>query len=353
MISRKNIKLSAILAFGSLASVAATNPSGCGGGYDDYYTGPSAACSYIPHGVVSNGSTLTDACRTALLASFGDKFDSSWSTAPTGLQDRVLEAFQGIIGYPRAFPPQNKILGTAPTDSSGNIIAGAIPLVFYTIYQESDNPNQAVFNYILNQVDLIKYVAPDAENELFGALYGYETPQHPLHWDLRVINVFDGYSSAPDIGIPAYHMTTLIHEARHGDGQYHEVCPSYSRYAGVIECDPQLNYSHGIEVADMVFMLHGGAVPDKNGNVALTPSDVETIGGNLCDSINNFITNKYDALANWCTTNPHPTYAQIMAAEGLSSSASQPATSPAPQTSPSPGPIGGNGGTACGLPVCL
>ena len=122
---------------------------------------------------------LTPECLSALLQVI--PYDAtSWATAPAGMQDRVTEAFQAIIAYPLAVSPTDtQFLGTQPA------LAGAIPVAFFNIYQEYPNPNQALFNYILNHADQIVY---GGNNPALDAMYSASAPP-----EVRTIFIYQSF----------------------------------------------------------------------------------------------------------------------------------------------------------------
>lgn len=231
---------------------------------------------------------LTPECRTALLGVI--PYDSTWATAPTGMQDKVTEAFQAIIAYPLLVDPNDsKYLGTSPQ------IAGAIPLAFYDIYQEYPNPNQSLFNYILTHTDVITY---GGNNNNIDASYVPSVTSEP-----RKITIFEGFWNQgwwqEKYRNPFLRASTLAHEARHGDTILHLLCePSYNNEsASSWECDPELQGPYGFAGTYMKFLIHGsGTCATPGCTPPISQWNVWEAGWEMCIAARNRINNRYPEL---------------------------------------------------------
>jgi hypothetical protein len=235
----------ALFAFGMLAS------SACGN--QDPYSQIAASCNYK---VASLGqyqtnetmvkTTLTADCKAALEAVL--PFDNlSFDQAPAGMKDKVMEAFQALIAYPLAI--QNRaFFGVSSPD------AGMISLALSRILEESSNPNQAVFNDIVNQIDLIDF---DPTDQGTSAQYNEHFALKVRH--MTVYNSFWNQNNMLDHFIdPFYRASTLVHEARHGDGIPHVPCASTSDVTG-FNCDNEFVGAYGAGISYLHFLLQGNA----------------------------------------------------------------------------------------------
>lgn len=204
---------------------------------------------------------LTPECKAALESVI--PYDGSWDDAPAGLKDKVSEAFQALIAYPLAIPEENTLLGARPR------YMGAIPQAHLDIFREYENPNQSIFNYVLNQIDTLKY-APTGDN-LQNAQY---VPAASLGgW--REMTVFDAFWDKDGVlGTfvdPFTRAGTLVHEARHGDGILHVPCAAATQREG-FTCDADLTGPYGFEVSYLHFLLQGSGRCEGAGCKPLLPN---------------------------------------------------------------------------------
>ena len=258
----------------------------------DYYTQVVTPCNYLQApGTYTSKLTAAGApaaqirpdCKTALEKIL--PFDSSWVTAPDGAKDKVTEAFQAILAYSLALPPQDMILNVAPY---------SIPLWHLTLFQSEETPQKSIFNHIVNLVQTITYSAVVGAN--FTAQY---TPKVDLGGLLTISSLFasqDGEYTGSFV-----RAATIIHEARHGDGYFHSQCPP-DVANGIFECDPELAGPYGIEVTYYQMLLQA------NGNkTAIAPSplsdiDIGQIGTNMCANLQQMIQLEPEDLATLVTT---------------------------------------------------
>ncbi len=248
-------------------------------------------CDYRLEGgtpVVPNGdpalveSTLRPECKEALEVIL--PFDESWTSAPAGLKNRVLEAFQILIGYPLAFPPDNKLLGAAPNAIPTQHVAifapDRLPDTYGPAYPASADMNQNIFNYVLNMIDVIHYAPADG-----GANASYGVPCLQ-----RTLSIYDYYWSANAttnlLKNPFLRAAVVVHEAHHGDGNFHIQCPDTSDVSG-FNCDPDMNGPYGLEAVYFHMLLYGGAHREENGKPILSNLDVSMIASDACRLIMN------------------------------------------------------------------
>lgn len=281
------------LVTGISALVLTACPAGTG---NDYYSdlvgqGGKNPCDYRLEGgtpIVLDGdpalvsSTLRPECKEALEVIL--PFDESWDSAPAGLKNRVMEAFQILIGYPLAFPPDNRLLGAAPnaipSQHVGIFAPDRLPDAYAPDYPASDNMNQNIFNYVLNMIDVIHYAPADGGAD---ASYGVPCIQ-------RTMTIYDFYWAADAttnlLKSLFLRAAVVVHEAHHGDGNFHVQCPDTSDVSG-FSCDPDMNGPYGLEAVYLHMLLYGGAHLEENGKPILSNLDVSMIASDACRLIMN------------------------------------------------------------------
>jgi hypothetical protein len=266
----------AVLVCGALSSCGST----------DYYSQVVTACGYTP----TSESSLTPDCQKALEQVL--VFDeSSWNQAPTGYKQKVLEAFQALIGYPLVIPADNKLLGISPPNS------GVIALAQLETFTEVPNPNQAIFNHILNLTDKI-YFDP---NDPHAARFAKDT-LNPFSSRPRHLTIYPSFWDAQD---PS-HLTPyavmraaiLVHEAGHAEGYFHEYCSS-GVFAGSFSCDADLSGPVGYAAAYIHFVMQGSAIAQiKTGKpILLSGGAVSALSFYSCDTLEFAVFTKPEALA--------------------------------------------------------
>lgn len=249
-------------------------------------------------------SYIEPGCKEALLSILPLELDTFEKAAP-GYLDKILEAFQAIIAYPLLIPEANEILGKAPEK------AGAIPYDFYRIYRESgwDNPNQALFNYMVSRFKTIRYAKGEKSGS--GATC---TPTKDGFCTLTVYRKFwdilddeddpedDGDSVAEHrLRNPFLRAGTLAHEARHGDGYMHSYCGLGESSDSGFECDHELSGPIGFGIAYYRFLLHGGATCEeprfgRGCKAPLTPMIIRIVGATMCHNLKERILGLYSEL---------------------------------------------------------
>ena len=184
-------------------------------------------------------------CADALTAIL--PFDSSFENAPQGLKNRVIEAFATLLAYPLRIPEKNQLFGIAPQ------IGGVFPTSLMQVARASTDPNRALFNYVVNQVDVIEWREKSAEG--FTAHFGVDLTETQ---GVRIMTVYNSYWTR-DEGLdstifPFFRASTLVHEARHSDGYFHLGCTTVHDGA---DCDSDLSGPYGFQLAYLHFLLAG------------------------------------------------------------------------------------------------
>ncbi len=214
----------------------------------DYYADVVEACDYIPErwGFYDawpsyQKTTLTPECKSALEATL--PFDeASFALAPEGFKDKVMEAFQALVAFPLALPPDLGVLGARPPD------AGAIPLAFLKIFKSDPNMNRGLFNYVAGSADALFYDAqPSSDHTAYysisdgiRAITFYPDFWKPIHGDARY-------------RLPFSDASVLLHEARHGDGGSHSACRTDDREF----CDRDLSGPYGMNLIYPMLVAYG------------------------------------------------------------------------------------------------
>ncbi|MBI3542876.1 MAG: hypothetical protein HY075_06345 [Deltaproteobacteria bacterium] len=245
------LELGALVAALALALSAAA----CGGG--DPYAEAAPACSYVSSGTAiwkpdglpdgtpptawQGSSSLKPECKAVLEKLL--PFDGSWTDAPDGLKDRVMEAFQALLAYPLALPNENRIFGVAPW---------SYPLGFIVEIQRDETPMKSLFNHALSVVDTLHRVPS------LGQKSAQWTPDdYVLLWNgvLTIADSFADLGQNPFFTTPIQRASILVHEAHHGDGYFHHPCGDERGW----ECDFDLNGPFGYAALYDVMALHGSA----------------------------------------------------------------------------------------------
>jgi hypothetical protein len=179
---------------------------------------------------------LTFECREALEAELN--FDEeSFKRARPGFKERVLEAYHALIAYPLVIPEKNELLGVSKPR------AGIIPLDHIKIFRAGDSPNQAIFNFVANRLLEISY---GEETETRWATYKWPNR-------IQIHSAFWADGDSQHRRDPFMRTATLVHEAYHAQGTFHEICET----TGALDCDPELQGAYGFELIYFHFLLRG------------------------------------------------------------------------------------------------
>jgi hypothetical protein len=174
----------------------------------------------------------------------------SFAAAPW-VMDRVNEGFQTLLGdYPLRLPPKSTIFGTHPA------VGGAMPVDLSRAFGElSDYPQdlrQGIFNYVLNQIDVIQlnFIIPKGGQsaQLIPGTRGRVMTVYKNFWDLDDPMTY--------IRNPFELTATLIHEARHADGILHTTCND-SGFSDGFNCDTSLSGPYGAELFYSQALIYG------------------------------------------------------------------------------------------------
>lgn len=221
--------------------------TGCNGD-TDYYAQVAGPCGYTSQGSIAISSAFPKArlkheCKTALEAVLPYDHES-FANAPDGFKDKITEAFQAVVAYPLAFPPENRIMGVAPW---------SIPLGVVERFREDSNANRALFNHLMEVIHTIVYAPNDGDSGL--AAY-----PPPLTSEGKLI-VYEKFLNVDLFAWNSWYTgglrraAVLIHEARHADGYFHVPCSSSGND---FACDSDLNGPYGLEYIYLEMALHGG-----------------------------------------------------------------------------------------------
>lgn len=284
--TRSSVLLLALLTMGALIS-------GCPGAdvEDEEYALVEKYCKYpakdIGRVLVTDEARaqtyLTKECRDLLEDII--PFDETFESAPIGLKERIMEGFQAMVAYPLEFPDKGALFGvTSPK-------MGMIPADFYRIFEEDDDYNKSIFNYVLNKTETLTYLPKGAT---VGRLAEYSIPEKKM----TIFDLFWQENMAQFLN-PINSASTLIHEARHGDGYTHFLCSS-SETNGMI-CDEEIGGPYGLQAVYFVMALHGSYTdPDY----ALPPQVVMLNGLSTCAILTKRIFSLPTALSNFFATAP-------------------------------------------------
>jgi hypothetical protein len=252
-------------------------------------------CNYTVQSLPAPSSTphtsLTAECKTAL-EKIIPYHHESFKDAPPGFKNQITEAFQALIGYKLAFPKKNEILGAMPKHS------GAIPLAFWEILESEETPNKSLFAYVLNQVDEIRY-EEGISNRTAGAKYSI----HPST-RLRRVTFFKGFigpESSQSTYYEAYaRASTLVHEARHGDGMPHILCDgpinSLLNETDQKKCDSELTGSYGLQAIYFWMLIQHYQGNPENWTRYHLDSFLMKTGKRVCEIIKHRVLNIYPEL---------------------------------------------------------
>jgi hypothetical protein len=241
------------------------------------------------------GGYLSKECTAALEAVLPYD-EESFAHAPPGFRTTVNEAFQALIAYPLAIPKENTLFGTAPKQ------AGAIPLDFVEIFQAygPGNLNQAIFNYILNRVEVIRYEEAGPSGHSAQLTPGASS-------DFFQLTIFHKFWSPSDdisdlVRDPFGRAALLAHEARHADGFVHMNCDPDKTDAKGWQCDSELGGAYGLQVTYLKYLLHGSATCQERHHgwgcrPLLAEQNVYSIGDKMCRILKRNIKNPYPELA--------------------------------------------------------
>lgn len=286
-----------------------------------------AACDYrFPGGAPvatkpeeTRRHTLRPECQAELEKVL--KFDEeSWKKAPPALREKVLEAFQVLIAYPLKFPRENRILGTDPYAIPVANICIIDPLRCPGTFQPEDGSsedlNRNVFNFVVNNIDRIVY---DGSDEAWGGSAVAMWAGVPCVMP-RTLTIYDRFwNDSMDRAAfrsPFARAGTLVHEARHGSGNFHIGC----RYGESANCDPDLSGPYGIQAAYLTMLIHGGYDVQEEGRPILSDGDIKVIGEWICDRVKEHVKVLPPGLAELLDKNAcgrFATYGWIMEREGL------------------------------------
>lgn len=269
------------------ASIGACNPVDY-----DFYSEVAGPCDYRvrlenmvptePEEIRAN--TLTKECKAALdrVLLFDEE---SFVKAPVGMRDKVMEAFQVLIGYPLGLPPEHRILGVAPYSIPLSAVCILAPQLYRgeCLYsgEAEENPdlNRNVFNYVLNQIDIIRFV----EGDEGSTVARYEPDRETI--SERVLYVYSKFWNDDMVTNLLRNRfilaSTLVHEARHGDEQLHTRCGS-----GDFDCDTELGGPYGLDAIWKLALLHGSSqLKTEDGKDILRPLEVGLLGLDVCLTI--------------------------------------------------------------------
>jgi hypothetical protein len=266
---------------------------GCAGDADPYSTVAPHCMGrdpwmgyYLFDPVLRTQTYLTPECKAALESVV--PMDSSFDSAPEGMRDKVLEAFQAIVAYPIAVDPDDVLfLGSRPD------VGGAIPAYFLRIYQQWQNPNQALFNYILNHTDVIRY--KDRTN-------GKSAEYYPtLSSEPRKITIYNDFWSPDDLDgyfrHPFGRAGTLVHEARHGDSLMHIRCARPTLFGSEQVCDSEFAGPYGFEAVYSKYLLRGSAACIGSGCAPALPQlNVLLVGAGICLTVRKHLNHRWPEL---------------------------------------------------------
>ncbi len=259
--------------------------SGCLSSGDPYSLIAGPCGELIPH----SNTSLSQECKDALteLLPFDDV---SFDAAPAGIKDKVLEAFQALAAYPLyVSPEQNSIFGLTISDRVGPIsllsfeILG-IPTLTRPPQQKAEYQllNRSMFNYVVNRTTRIYYQTTGTPGD---ALASYTiTPDGGL----GTLTITPSFWAPDQLYASPFRAplraAILLHEARHGDGNFH--LPCWDSYGdGGFFCDADHNSPYGLQIAYLLGILRTGSrpLPDyRNGEPILDFFDQAFISAEIC-----------------------------------------------------------------------
>jgi hypothetical protein len=293
-----------LVALSALLLGLAALGSGCMLSVDDPYSKVKPFCSdpdpWVGRSQADGFPTtyLSAECKKALESVI--PYDASLDKAPTGFKDKITEAFQALVAYPIAVPLDNTLFGASPAR------AGAIPYSFIKLLQEErwENPNQALFNYILDRVGKFSYQEESPDG-------------HDAQYSFRTITLFrDVWDPEKDksdrMRNPFNRIALLVHESRHGEGHLsHVECEDKERPAASSDseestrhgkqCDSELDGPYGFGILYLKSVLHGSGTCEEESPGAgcvpiLFPASVQKIGEEMCNMIQNKINHPFAEL---------------------------------------------------------
>lgn len=255
--------------------------SGCSDDKRDYYSEVIKDCNYMVKGEIVYGleppaAQLRARCKTALETILSDRYDETWGDAPPLLKDKVTEAFQALVAYPLAFPPENRIFGLAPY---------SIPLSFIesaTYYER--NPMQSLFNKAFWNIDRITRIPSFPRSSAQWTPDFWHGGLQLIDGVLTIADSFGDYDKNEFYTSPVIRASILVHETRHGDGIWHEPCKD----TGIRECDADFNGPYGHAISYMAMLLEAGGRAQFNGSAPLLSSyDIMKLGERMCATLAN------------------------------------------------------------------
>lgn len=284
--------LRALLA--SIAFLALAHAFSACGPDIDYYSQVKDACTYSrPDAMVPYfnywdplRTTLTEECREALedILPYDDSFDK----APPGFKNFVTQAFQVMVGYPIAFPDNGTIFGTRPSN------AGGIPIALSGLLINGANRNQNIFNYVMNQIDVIRY------EEKQGTA---NAEMRPTIDGIRTMTVFrqfwDPTQDFSILGVPTEQVATIFHEVRHADGLWHLTCSEDTGggFAGLNACDPELNGAYGWGSIFGLALIQGSIEQEaRTGRASLSEQGMLLLAEDACVRLKYNVNRRYQEL---------------------------------------------------------
>jgi hypothetical protein len=219
-------------------------------------------------------------------------FDESFTQAPSGMKERVLEGFQVLAAYPLALPREGRILGKSRGGIPAiHLCAIGAPSCPPALRPESPafelgNYRKNLFNAVVNAFEMITYDPSDnraqASNgfHLAAGVNGRVLAIHPPFWNTESVNeLFKGSFGRAG---------TLVHEAWHSEGFFHSLCPD----SGRPECDAELSGSYGFSVTYNTLLIQGSAgVHLPGGAPILSNLDLMGLGYQTCSTLKKRVLN--------------------------------------------------------------
>ena len=261
----------------------------------DPYSFIEPACSEL---LPTTSSGLSQECKDALNEVL--PFDqASFDSAPMGMKDKVLEAFQALSAFPFYLAPdQNSVFGLRNSSLVGPItlrhfeILGSETLLTPPRQRHDFRAlNRAVFNYVVNKITVIRFQASGAAVETLASY------SNTTDGGLGTLSITPSFWSSDQLYSTFFRAplraAVLLHEARHGDGIFHVPCTSDPSEGGFF-CDADYNGPYGVQIAYLLAVLRTGSAPlsdYRSGAPILDSLDQAFISAEIC-SIAQFAINR-------------------------------------------------------------